>query len=498
MNKNTLMTAMAREYNYTFTANGALTHKTTFSDVLDLFYHAPAKRGHDNTELFASAYAENAALALKTIFYVRDIRGGQGERETFRQALRWLYNNDRMVFNAVVDLVPIYGRWDDVLEYVDNSVVRNMVHTQLLRDQESDRPSLLAKWMPSANTSSQKTVKLARKWMNALNLTEREYRKLLSGIRSKIVLVETLMSSQAFDEINYEHVPSRAAALYRKAFAKRDSARYAAYIAAVNSGEKKINASTLYPYELVQQYANRHNYSNDVDQTIEALWRALPNYADTDDNALVVCDVSGSMMSNFYNPKVRPIDVSVSLAIYIAERNHGAFANNFITFSANPKLITLKGKTLLGKVQEVYSAGVGYNTNIQAVFDMILRVAVKNNVPQGDMPKKIFMISDMEFDDHNVGGRATNFEVIKRKFEQAEYEMPTLVFWNVNSANKQTPVTMDQSGAYLISGSSPSVFKTVVSSKSVTPFDMMLEVINSDRYAPIDEVLELVRSMLGK
>jgi hypothetical protein len=188
-------------------------------------------------------------------------------------------------------------------------------------------------------------------------------------------------------------------------------------------------------------------------------------------------------------PNMRPLDVSVSLGIYIAERNHGAFAKQFITFSHNPHLITLKGRTLRDKVQEVMHGDVGYDTNFQAVFDLILRVAIQNSVPQEDMPKKIFTISDMEFNHPSVGGRTTNFELIKRKFANAGYEMPTLVFWNVDSKQRQTPVTMDETGTMLVSGASASIFKTVVSSTEVTPFDLMLEVLNSDRYAAIEEAL---------
>lgn len=488
---NKLLTGMQGVNNVGYTENGAVTHKSTLNMVLDYFATAAAKRGQDNTAMFMRAYAENPLLALKVAFYIRDVRGGQGERETFRQALRWLKANDPVAFNKMIVLVPIYGRWDDVLEFVDSSMVKNMVLEQLTSDNRSDHPSLLAKWMPSENASSKDTVKLANKWINALGMSKREYRKMLVTLRRKIVLVESLMSAQAFGDINYEHVPSKAAKLYRKAFNKRDGVRYGEYIAAVNKGEKKISAGAIYPYELIGMYVDAKEYSRsaDIDATLEAQWKALPNYAESEDNALVMVDVSGSMFQTVAQVENMPIKVAVSLGIYIAERNHGAFRNNFITFTGNPALVTLRGFTLRDKVDEVFNAGVGYNTNIQAAFDMLLNTAVRNRVPASDMPTKIYIVSDMEFDSSSVGGNYTNFDVIKRKYAAAGYEMPTLIFWNVAARGNNMPVTQNEKGVYLVSGASPSIFKATINAKAITPLDMMLETINVDRYAAIGEAL---------
>lgn len=490
---NTLLKGLKKEFNYTRTENMALTHKSTLNDVLDLFYHAPAKRGQDVTSLFANAYNENALLAIKIMFYTRDVRGGQGERELFRQMLNWMYTNDLRAFDAVAGLVPEYGRWDDMLSFVDSDIVRRLVSVQFNADMRAEHPSLLAKWMPSENTSSVKTRALAAKWRVILGFTPRQYRLRLSALRQRINVLERLMSAGEFGAIDYSTVPSNAGLRYRKAFSKRDAERYVAYLESVKKGEAKINSTTLYPYDLVKTYITDRMYgsrNNSIDETIELQWKALPNYAETDKNALVVCDVSGSMFNGSSN--IAPINISVSLAIYIAERNKGAFKNNFITFSANPTLITLKGNTLKGKVEQVFSAGVGYNTNIQAVFDMLLRVAMQNGIPQSDMPESIFVISDMEFDDSNVGGRTTNFDVIKRKYAAAGYDMPKLIFWNVNSRGMQTPVTMDEKGVLLVSGASPSIFMSAVNAKAITPYDMMLEKLNEERYAPIEEALAVL------
>lgn len=490
---NTLLNGLKAEFNWTRTENGAYTYKSTLDTNLDLFYHAPAKRGQDISTLFRDAYAEDALLALKTAFYVRDIRGGAGERELFAQMLRWIYANRPMVFNAIAPIVPEYGRWKDLLTFVDNPFVVDLVKNQLLSDLESTAGiSLLAKWMPSANASSKATKKLARKWIKALDLDEPTYRRVLSSLRERLAIVERTMSAGEWGSLDYSKIPSRASLLYRKAFGKRDGVRYGEFLAAVQRGETKINAAALFPYDLVTKYndgIDSYNRSSaTLDPTVEAQWKALPNYAETDENILVVADVSGSM----FQGTPRAIDISVSLAIYAAERNKGAFADNFITFSAQPQLITLsKGASLLDKVQAVYAAGVGYDTNLQAVFDMLLATAKKHRVPQSEMPGKIVVVSDMEFNSPERFGKITNYDVIKRKYDAAGYVMPVVVFWNVQSRAKQAPATATQEGVFLVSGASPSNFKNIAGAKAATPTEMMLEVLNNARYAAVEEAIKV-------
>lgn len=477
---NKLLEGLVNAGNITYTENGAITFRSTLKDTLDYYYHAPAKRGMDNTQLFANAYAENAIIALRTLFYIRDVRGGSriGERETFRQGLRYLAAHNTQLFEALVPLVPEYGRWDDILEFVDNAAVRNFVSLTLDGDtydlEIGDSVSLLAKYMPSANTSSKRTRQLAHKWIRALNMSESDYRRMLSALRNRIGIVERLMSAGRFSDIDYARVPSRAAMIYRKAFSKRDADRYVAYLAAVKTGKTKINAATLYPYELAGKYLNGMNY----DETVELQWKALPNYADTDDNAIVMADVSISMSGD-------PLNVAVSLAIYFAERNRGAFANYFMTFSGRPSLEKVRGNNLYEKVQNVSNANWNMNTNFQAAFDLILTTAIRNNVPQSDMPKTLFVISDMQFDS---AGNVPNFVALQNKYRAAGYELPKLVFWNVRSRGLQTPVTKDQNGVYLVSGMSAGVFKAALNARAVTPEEMMLETIADTRYDAIEEV----------
>lgn len=464
----------------TFTENGALTFTDTGKAVLDYYSLAGAMRLHggNSLPLFLEAYNENPVLALKALFYFRDVRKGQGERKLFRDTLVWLEKNKPFIFNALVSLVPEYGRWDDFLSFVKNDDVAAMVKAQLMRDIDSKNPSLLAKWMPSENASSPTTKKLARSWIQTLGLTAREYRKMLTHLRKKIGIVESAMSSGEWSAIEYSHVPSIAMKNYRKAFSKQDAERFVAYLESVKKGETKINSATLLPYDIYK--AVMRNHKND--EVLEAQWSALPNYMVTDENVLVLADVSGSMSGD-------PMAVSVSLALYAAERTRGAFHNMFMTFESTPHLIKVKGKTLLSKMQSIENSPWGGSTDLQKAFELILDTATKNNVPQSDMPTKLFIVSDMEFNMACNSNKRTNFEQMQKKYRKAGYEMPMVVFWNVNARHNQSPVTYDENGTMLVSGLSPVIFKNALLAKTTTPYDSMLEVLNSERYAAIDQAL---------
>lgn len=463
------------------TENGAITHKSTLDPVLDFFYHASARRGKDNTKLFADAYAENKIESLLVAFYTRDVRGGQGERNTFRQILNYLYANDRSMFHRIMHLVPEYGRWDDLLSFHTDRKVVEFVRATLNTDYTSKKPSLLAKWMPSENTSSKTTVALARAWITALETTPKHYRRRLTKIRATIKIVESQMSAGNWSGINYSHVPSKASMLYRKAFSKRDGVRYSAYLEAVKAGKTKINSATLYPYEIVEKFVNGNS-----DNTLEELWRALPDYVNGK-NAMVICDTSGSMLSRYIPNTPTPISVAISLAIYFAERSKGPFKDTWINFNTTAKAYKLTGKTLYTRVQAmVNNNDWGGSTNLQSAFDLILKTAEQYNVPAEDMPEMLFVVSDMQF---NPSGMLTNFDAMKRKYEFAGYTIPTIVFWNVASRVNEAPVTRDTTGAYLVSGCSPSIFKAALNTAALTPRDMMLDVLNNDRYAAVREAI---------
>jgi hypothetical protein len=307
---------------------------------------------------------------------------------------------------------------------------------------------------------------------------------MLSALRRQIGIVEQKISDNEWGAIEYDKIPSKAGLQYRNAFRRHDGDRYERFLEQVASGEKTINASTLYPYEIVEKcgYGYGYNRADDTNiKTLDALWNALPNYFEGNDGVrgMVVADVSGSMYG-------RPMEVSVSLAIYTAERNTGPFAGKYITFSQSPKLVTVKEGTIADKVNQVMRTDVGYNTNVKAVFNSILRAAQKGNFSQEDMPTHLYMVSDMEFDSANSGHADERlFETIAREYKEAGYDMPFLVFWNVNSRNNQQPMSMDQRGFQLVSGCSPSIFTSLLSNKAVSAYELMLEVLGSERYEPI-------------
>lgn len=483
---NELELSMNGDGNVAFTENGAMAFASTKSAVLDFFGTGGALRARSDNDalaVFQRAFKENALLATKALFYFRDIRGGQGERNTFRVCLKWLAEQHPEIVRLNLNLISEYGRWDDLYVLVDTTLeddVYALVKNQLLLDRDSERPSLLAKWLKSENTSSKKSRELARRTRQGLGLTSKQYRKMLSALRRQIGIVEQKISDNEWGAIEYDKIPSKAGLQYRNAFKRHDGARYGEFLDAVASGEKTINAGTLYPYEIVEKCGGYYDASSDI-KTLDALWNALPNYFEGNEGVrgMVVADVSGSMMG-------RPMNVSVSLAIYTAERNTGPFAGKYITFTDRPKLVTVKEGSIADKVQQVMRTDVGYNTNVKAVFDMILSTAQKNKFAQEDLPTHLYMVSDMEFDSAN-GGRANErlFETIEREYADAGYKMPFLVFWNVNSRNDQQPMSMDKRGFQLVSGCSPSIFTSLLANKAVSAYELMLEVLGNERYAPV-------------
>ena len=458
--------------NETVTQNGAKAYKSTSNANLDMYANCAALRISNQYDralnYFIAAYRENKTLALRNAFHLRDIREGKGERKMFRGMLQWLYENDLKAFNAVIEYVPFFGRWDDILDFTNSVEVRSIVRKQLLEDITSDHPSLLAKWMPSENTSNAGTRLLATEWMRILDYSARNYRKMLVTLRKKIGVVEVLMSSGKWSDITYPSVPSKAMKQYRKAYGKRDNDRFVAYLENVKNGTQKINTMGLMPYELIK---------NANDPVIEAQWNNLPDYVG-DKSFIPMPDVSGSMSGT-------PMEVSVSLAIYGAERNKSAFKDLVLSFTNTPTFHKLSG-TLFQKYREV-TRHVGYDTNLQAAFQAILNLAVENSVPVEDMPNYLLVISDMEFNDPNIDG-LTNLEATRKMFAKHGYAMPVIVFWNVDSKQAQVQALDTSKNCILVSGLSAAVFKGALAGNpldQVTPMEAMLEVLDSERYSMI-------------
>jgi hypothetical protein len=461
----TYLTQVGSAMNRTTTEKGAPTLRTSNNPLVDFFGLAGATRGNPGLglDLFLKAFAFDRLSAVRILFYLRDIRGGQGERQLFRNCLAYLAENEKEVSNKIVNFVPEYGRFDDYFGLQIETFLPILVK-QLEEDKLADRPSLLAKWMPSENTSSKATRILAKGMMTALNMTPKKYRQMLSQLRKKISLVEQKMSAREFGAIDYSKVPSQASLKYRKAFGRNDTKRYTQYLESVDKGEAKINTSTLFPHQVYLAVGT---------QGAEQLWSNLPDYT-MGKNAIVVADVSGSMSGE-------PMAVSVSLALYFAERNVGQFKDHFITFSDNPILQKINGTTLRDKMNSIERAEWAMNTNLYRVFQLLVDTATRGQSNPAEMPETIYIISDMEFD--SACGNMTNFEAIDALYAGTDYKRPSLVFWNVNARNKQVPVEQNQVGVTLVSGMSPSTFRLAVENKS--PIELVNEVIHSDRYAPI-------------
>lgn len=479
--------------NYTRTENGALTYKSTENDCLDLFSAIGALRTADEQDIvhrFARAYAENADAAMKILFYARDIRGGLGERRVFRTILRWLACNEPESAVKNMKYICEYGRYDDMIVLLDTPCrdeAVNLITAQLAEDmrnmEKGKEISLLAKWLPSVNASSANTVRNAKAIAKALNMTDAQYRKILSALRAYIKIIENNLRTQDYS-FDYAKQPSKAMYKYRKAFIRNDKERYCEYMNQVSRGEAKINTQALMPYEIIRPLCREYMSTNAISKTermaINTMWEALEDFTN-DENAIAVVDGSGSM---YYCGNPLPASVALSLGIYFAEHSKGAFANHFITFSSNPRLVEIKGRNIAEKVHYCESFNEVANTNIQKVFDLILHTAVKNKLPQEELPSTIYIISDMEFDMCAEGADITNFEYAKKRYAKYGYNLPKVIFWNVQSRNIQQPVKMNEQGVALVSGCTPRIFSMVTEGK-LNPYDFMMDIINNERYAVI-------------
>ena len=495
-----MLNYLKQEANKTVTENGAATHITTESDCLDLFATIGALRRESDSEIvtrFVRAYSENRDIAMKLLFFARDIRGGLGERRVFKVILNWLANNEPATVRKNIAHVAEYGRYDDLLCLMGTVCEKEMLDVlkaQFEADFEAlkngGEVSLLAKWLPSVNASSAETVLCAKKIARHFSMSDASYRKALVALRAHIRIIENNLREKDYS-FDYSKQPSKAMYKYRKAFMRNDAERYNDFIGKVSSGEVRLHADTLAPYELVEPYINDNAYtassrsfmrqiSEQEKNVLNATWASLPDFG-TEENAIAVIDTSGSM---YWDAKPKPAAVALSLGLYFAEHNTGLYKNHFIEFSARPQLIEIKGDTFADRLRYVASFNEVANTNLEAVFDLILNSAVKNNVPASELPAKLIIISDMEFDRCVSNAGSTNFKNAKAKFEAHGYKLPDIVFWNVASRNRQQPVTKNEQGVALVSGCTPRLFE-MVASGTMNPYAFMLEVVESERYAKI-------------
>ena len=463
------------------TENGMTTHSSTLNMCVDLFFTIGAMRGQDKQRLintFVKAYTESPLTATKLLFWARDVRGGAGERQIFRDLITYLANSKNAdVLRKNLSLVSEYGRWDDLLILIGTPLEKDAL--DLIANALKDGNGLCAKWMPRPHIKNREKKRWANAVRKHMKMTPKAFRKMLVEHTN---VVESLMCSKEFGAIEYSKIPSKAMSDYMKAFGRNDYERFSAYLNSVDKGETKINAGAVYPYDIVKNM--QHGSSKGADTQ----WNALPNYMEGNaERLLPMVDVSGSMdCAAGGNSNVTCMNVAISLGLYISERNEGPFKDAFITFTSEPTLQYLKGS--LSERYRQIKGPVGYNTNLEAAFTMLLNKAVTNNVPAEEMPTMILVLSDMEFDNSSVRGmkNATAQEMIRTMYEKAGYEMPKLVYWNIQSRHgNNNPVKFDESGTCLVSGFSPSILKNLLAGKEMTPLSMMLSVIESDRYKSI-------------
>ena len=493
---NQLLNGLQNRSNLTYTENGALTHKSTKSMLLDMFAMGAAMRTRGDNDvicMFKNAYEENPEYALKCLFYIRDIRGGQGERRFFRTCYHWLAMKHPEAAQRNMQHIPEFGRWDDLYCLLGTALEEdmfNMLKKQFVLDLSCQTPSLLAKWLPSCNASSKETIAKGNMTREAFGLTQKEYRKALSVLRKRINVLERLMSANEWEKIEFDKIPSKAGLIYKNAFARRDiiKAKYEKFAKDENT---KVNAAALYPYEIVEKALHVGRYDSTDRAMVNKYWANLPDWLKNADlNALCMVDTSGSMHGT-------PINVAISLGLYCAERAGGPFATHYISFASRPQLIKCEGADFVDKVERIYRTNLVDNTNIEAAFDMLLDTAKRTHCSQEDMPKNILVISDMEFDSavntgwswtanyHNritKDNAETLMEGIARKWAAAGYEMPHLIYWNVQARQNNIPMLGNGPISY-VSGFSPSIFQTIVTGK--TGYDLMMECLNGARYSVI-------------
>lgn len=480
----TMLEYLREEANITLTENGATTYISTKSHCLDLFASIGAIRKSPENDIigrFVKALAENKDLALKTLFFARDAREGLGERRVFRVILNYLAKTEPGSVRKNIEYIAEYGRYDDLLCLIGTPCEKDalrIIEGQLKKDIESGGSvSLLAKWLPSVNASNKETVRTARRLARLLGMSEMQYRKTVVALRKKIDIVENRLRVQDYT-FDYSKIPALAMLKYRGAFYENDFDRYCEYIDNVKNGKAKMHTGVLTPYDVIAPCFNWRlkELSAEERSAMDVTWNALEDFGN-DENALAVIDGSGSMYP-------RAIAVALSLGIYFAERNKGKFRNHFITFSKRPQLVEIKGRDIVEKVRYCCQYGEVANTNISAVFKLLLKTAVKYDLPQEELPKRLYIISDMEFDECAENAGETNFECAKRKYAEKGYTLPEIVFWNVESRNNQQPVTMNENGVALVSGCSPRLF-SMMASGELDPYKAMLDVLMSERYAKI-------------
>jgi hypothetical protein len=472
---NSLLAAMQTKDSRT--ENGMVTNSTSLNNCVDLFFQIGAMRGQDKTRLinaFTKAFGENPLTAMKLLFWARDVRGGAGERQIFKDIVTYLANNRQEVMRKNLHNISEFGRWDDLLVLIGTPLEKDAL--EVIAKGLADKNGLCAKWMPRPNVKNREAKRQANVIRTFLGMSPKEYRKTLVSLSNT---VEQLMCANEWSAIDYSKLPSKAMSDLMKAFSKHDKDRFGAYLTSLEKGETKINAGAVYPYDIVK------NMKIGNTRGANAQWDALPNYLERSfERFMPVVDVSGSMeCAAGGNPNVTCMDVAISLGLYISERNVGPFKDAFVTFSSNPQLQYLKG-SLSERYHQLKRADWSMSTNVESVFRMLLEKAKSFSVSEEEMPTMILILSDMEFDRGTNGNwNKTAQESFESMYAQAGYKMPKVVYWNIQSrGDSNKPVRFDKNGTALVSGFSPSLLTSLLGGKDMTPLSMMMDVIGSARY----------------
>lgn len=491
-----------------YTENGATAYSSTGNVLLDLFSSVGAMRNAEDATIetmIAEAYAQYQLLTTKMMFYTRDIRGdrvGKGERHTFRVMLKYMANHHPESVVPNIPLIGVYGRFDDLYALIGTPCesymwqymreqfetdVANMEYNLSHPDSEKKKPvSLLCKWLKSIHASSKESRKIAASTYKHLGLhSEREYRQVVSKLRAYIPVLERQMSDGNWQNIDFERVPAMAMKTYRNAFTRHDVGNFTEYKAAVAKGEAKINASTLFPYDIVGSYMDLLDRCRNTvlfDEILEAQWKAMPDYLGKPVNILVMCDTSGSMKDPVNGVYALPLKAAVGLSIYFAEHNTGAFHNLFMAFSDDAEFVEMHGETLSQKICSVRKAPWDMDTNLERAFMRVLRMAIDNHIPQNEMPTSIVVISDMQIN-ACTDTDWSFYHSMKKRFADEGYELPRIIFWNVNAKNPTMLVDdKTRDGVQLISGLNAKTFAEIIDNCTASSLELMYNCLNNPRY----------------
>lgn len=522
--KEKLYNAMKQYQNCSITENGAIGYRTTMHSLVDLNFMVSSLRNRDEHFIvreFIKAYYDSPKYAVKWLFFLRDILEGMGERRTFRICMKYLAQSHTEVAKAVMKLIPEYGRYDDLLVFLDTELceetclfLKAQLEKDLLAMEKKEPISLLAKWLPSSNASSKKTRKQAHFLAHKFGMNEKEYRKTLSALRAYGNVVEVKMSASKWEEIDYEQVPAKANLKYEKAFTRHDETRRNEYLLKVFMGNAKLNKKGIMPYEVAHRFLQQRGSLAGLKEDFlsELMWKQMIEQGFENqwglEDCIVVADGSGSMYTKVSgSTSVMAIEVCNSLAIYFAEQLKGIFHNKAITFSGRPQFIDLeKGKNLKEKLEIMLAHNEVANTNIEAVFDMLLDIAVKNHILAEELPKQVLIISDMEFDQASqpmvwpwgTSGKNENwkkftpalFDIIEKRYQQEGYQMPRLIFWNVCGRTDTIPKVENEQGICLLSGFSQNAMKIAADRKKKDPYESLIQVLDGDRYDAVEEAIK--------